>query len=1174
MRIQELKLIAYGPFSDVTLDFGASREALHIVYGPNEAGKSSALRALRAVFFGIDVRTPDNFKHPHAKLRIGARLSRQGEKEIAFVRRKGRQKTLRDADDRAVLEETALQPFLGTVDRLLFEQMFAIGHDDLVSGGQEIVAGGGNIGQALFAAGAGLYRLQDFQQHLVAVCESLFKPSGSKPRINARIAELKAARKNQKDALLPAKTWKMHHDALGAARGQLAAVQQQLAELKQRRGKLSRFLEALPLIARKQEVDAALYGYADVPDLALDFPEKRRQAENALQIAAGDLQRVRMHVDEFAGQLENITVPASLLEQSDIIEALQHDLGSYRKAEQDRPGLVGRMRTLQQQVAQSVAEIGIVPPETGIGDFRLPPALVGDIQSQGKVFERLDTKLETAREQARKLAVRIETLTARRNALATPADTTAIAGVIKALHAAGPLEKQWQAARDMVARLEEELERWAERQSFWQGEPEKLDVTPFPSRERVEHFETRFQEAERRLEKISDERAAAKTEIGRITTELQAMSRVSDVPVEADLSAARMLRDNGWGLIRRRLAGDPPSREVVNDFTGQLGDGMELTDAFEKSMEQADLVADRLRREAERVSRKGLLEAQLSHYQTVMSENRAVFETETAERARLADQWTAAWFPVGVIPGTPQEMRAWLTDIRMMREKLDVLRAERDTAARLSLRISDFKQQLLSALQGSCQTADPQLPLEHLAWTAETWVARQEKLKADITELEKERAQLRTEHTDIATRLDALTREMTEWRRNWAALMAAIGLEPDNRPTAAMAVIEGIREARARQEKADELQSRIAGIDRDAGVFRDRVDALVAGLAPDLASEPADKAAMLLNGRLTTAREQQARQADLRERLEKAQDEQEAAQKRIVDAETRIRALCREAGCEQAGELMAVENRSAERRRLVAERNDLMERLRFLSAGATVEAFTTEASGIAADSIPPELEQIDKTIETLERERQTLDRTIGVETDTLKRMDGSAAAAGYAEESERLLAGLESDVEVYARTRIATLLLARTIETYREKHQGPLIARASALFAQMTNHAFSGVRAEYDESGKPVLVGVRPGDASLVNVAGMSDGSADQLYLSLRIAGLEQYLANNLPLPFVVDDILLRFDDDRSAATLDVLADLAEKTQVVFFTHHRHLVKLARERMPAEKLRLHTLNVS
>ncbi len=47
--------------------------------------------------------------------------------------------------------------------------------------------------------------------------------------------------------------------------------------------------------------------------------------------------------------------------------------------------------------------------------------------------------------------------------------------------------------------------------------------------------------------------------------------------------------------------------------------------------------------------------------------------------------------------------------------------------------------------------------------------------------------------------------------------------------------------------------------------------------------------------------------------------------------------------------------------------------------------------------------------------------------------------------------------------------------------------------------------------------------------------------------------------PFVADDLLINFDNDRAAAALGVLADLAKSTQVLFFTHHRHLVDLARD---------------
>ncbi len=103
-------------------------------------------------------------------------------------------------------------------------------------------------------------------------------------------------------------------------------------------------------------------------------------------------------------------------------------------------------------------------------------------------------------------------------------------------------------------------------------------------------------------------------------------------------------------------------------------------------------------------------------------------------------------------------------------------------------------------------------------------------------------------------------------------------------------------------------------------------------------------------------------------------------------------------------------------------------------------------------------------------------------------------------------------------------------------------------------------------------MGIRSGGGEAVTVEGMSDGTADQLYLALRLASLEHYFKNSEPLPFVVDDILLRFDDERALATLEVLVDLSQKTQVIFFTHHHHLVELAQSTIGNDRITSHFLS--
>ena len=90
----------------------------------------------------------------------------------------------------------------------------------------------------------------------------------------------------------------------------------------------------------------------------------------------------------------------------------------------------------------------------------------------------------------------------------------------------------------------------------------------------------------------------------------------------------------------------------------------------------------------------------------------------------------------------------------------------------------------------------------------------------------------------------------------------------------------------------------------------------------------------------------------------------------------------------------------------------------------------------------------------------------------------------------------------------------------------------------------------------------------------MSDCSQDQLYLTLRLASLEKFSADGEPLPLLVDDALVSFDDARAQAAPKVLGNLGAKTQVIFLTHHRDIVDLATEATYGHILHIQELNAT
>jgi len=1169
MRIKRMHLMAYGPFSDTTLEFTGCRPAFHLVYGPNEAGKSSALRALRNLFFGIPLRTPDSFRHPHPKLRLGAELVRSDGATLHFIRRKGLRKTLREPDDHTPLPEDALASFLGGVDRDLFEQMFAIGHQDLVQGGEEIIAGGGQVGQALFAAGAGLVHLQHLQHHLDATLEALFKPSGSKPQINRTTSALKDIRKQQKAALLLAKTWKTHHDALQDAQAHRATNRERLAGHRQALASLKRIHQALPLIARRKELLADLPELENTPDLADDFEDRRRETETALAMAGNDAERARKLIEELRRKMSVLAVPEALLQQAPMVEALQHELGSFRKAMQDRPALEARRRILRQQAAARMSQMGLENVNGHDRLFQPTPAVISEIQDLAQTHERLQTRLETTLQRYRELESERTAIEEEKKNRPASRDVEALKVILQDAQDAGPLEQHLAEALKDWNRQHTALVNRLQRQTLWSGPLQALDALPLPSRETIDRFEEQLNASRQRIARLEEDDARTTEELTDVQTELRIIAKDHNVPTEADLTKARGLRDAGWHLVRGRLENQPCDERELQAYTKRLAPDGSLAEAFEAGMHRADHIADRLRREAEQVSRRNMLEArqqQTTEKRRVIDE---MLEAARADRTALEAKWQALWSPAGIQPLSPVEMRGWLTDMTAIRDQAGVLQNEQLKNDGRAEQIDRWKSRLRGALASADDSGGAKLAA--LIDRARREVAIQEEHRLAIERLDQTLRQRDREITKAAVEREDLQGDLKAWQDTWGRVVTRMGLAADARPAAALATIESIREARTNQDEADILKKRIQGIDRDAEAFRSRVDQLVDSLAPELKEAPAEKAAVLLNAKLTEGRSQQSRLTALQRQLEGAQADHARARKRLEEATAVMTSLCRTARCTDPGALPEIENRARRRKILAQAREEIENRLRQLSAGATVDAFVAEACAVDPDTLMPEMGRREEALAALEEERSALDQTIGTARAELQRMDGRAEAAGYAEEAEHLLASLESQVERYARTKMAALLLARTIEQYREKHQGPLIERASALFSRMTREAFKGIRAEYDEKGQPVLVGIRSSREEAVGVDGMSDGTADQLYLALRLASLERYLESGEPLPFVVDDILLRFDDDRALATLEVLMALAAKTQVIFFTHHQHLAGLAQGAFDDE--RIHVINL-
>ena len=120
------------------------------------------------------------------------------------------------------------------------------------------------------------------------------------------------------------------------------------------------------------------------------------------------------------------------------------------------------------------------------------------------------------------------------------------------------------------------------------------------------------------------------------------------------------------------------------------------------------------------------------------------------------------------------------------------------------------------------------------------------------------------------------------------------------------------------------------------------------------------------------------------------------------------------------------------------------------------------------------------------------------------------------------------------------------------------------MFAEMTLGRMKGSVPNLTSMGFPCSSGSGRAVKTRWASRGMSDGTCDQLYLAIRVASLEVWLNHHEPIPFIVDDVLLNFDDDRATAAVKGWPRLSGRTQVIFFTHHRRLVDLATEHLGSD----------
>ena len=1173
MKIRTLFLKAFGPFSNAALDFSGPAN-LHVIYGSNEAGKSSALRAMTDLRYGIPPRSKDDFVHEFKDMLLAGCFEDVAGRAVGLVRRKGNKDPLMNADPAtgAQMAGSAVSPevllaLTGGVAREQFETMYGLDSLHLRKGGQMLIQGEGELGAALFEASTGSAGIKAMLQTLQADARKYFTPKGHLPILNEAARQLDEARQRYKLAVTRPDQWKALKRVHEEAQSQLAQVRAQLSGQRRRLAELAELRAVEPLLrdldlAEVQWVQAQGHGA-----LPADSRERRQAALQHQRQSQAALAEADEAMAECRQALQALNIEPLLLSHAPAIDRLQADVSLLRRARDSRLKLqalsddeAGRLMLQAQRMTQGAGDI-----ESLDGFFRQTPSSAdhAELERVLETFQALTFDLQHV--QARLGTAERKLAQLQREVVDEPAPQ-----LQQALSLALGQAQSLGDASARLAVLQGELnaeQRRLERSLKDLGleSLEQLTLARWLPSARIDAYERERSECLKNQSFSDNKLEELQADLATQQRRSKKLAATGEVVTAETLRHARLVRDRGWQAIRAVFidsgtgAGHAPS-----GLPSQEG----LPGQFEQAQAQADRQADLLREGAQRAAEVAECAQRIGEMTQALADLHHTRITQADSLAALDEDWHQDLSRLGLPAGTAATVREWLAVRQTALERQERLVQAQGSHSLLAQQMAEASQGLMAALAALGRNLPESRPPLDTLIALGTAVDREmvaahaavQRRGADINSLVQEIRADQEKNAELTGQLQACQNALEENRRSLYLGKGAM-LETIKARLAELqrwgndyqvhgSHLQQLKEMKA-GEAAAACSARALGELLHEPVWN-HPDAWLDGLVQRL-SQSRDAAAMKLS--------LEQRGAGENKRQQRALSDQQAAA-------GVLEALVQHAGVPDVDALPEAETRSDHRRAVLARLESLKDQLAKTSP-KNATTLRAELAGLDGMSLDHEKQTCSAGIEGMEAAEKIAIDAEQLARAALAQVDTSDEAAQAREEMESAMARYRAGVRPWAQLKLAEALLGEALRRHREKAQGPVVALAGDYFRLMTGGRFARLLVDAD-SDAPVLL-AQPAQGKAMDISALSEGTADQLYLALRLAALELQRKPERMMPLVLDDVLMTADDERAAQMFRALAKFAAASQVLVFTHHHHLLELAAGAVGEDRLRVHRL---
>ncbi len=1153
MRLRRLDLTRYGKFTDHTIDFGPSskdKPDLHIIYGLNEAGKSTTFDAFLDLLFGIGATSNYNFIHPYSSMQIGGRLEFDGA-EHELVRLKRRIGSLVDGSGQPV-NEGVLSTALGGIGRDAYQTMFSLDDQSLKEGGQAIIQSKGELGELLFSASSGLAGLNRSLVMAADDAAAIHRKRSS----STKLAELKRALDTLKGERNAIDTFAAAYSVLAAtlmlASASYDAASAELAEAKLRHTELTRILATLPLTSELDRLAAEFAGLGELPRPPVDWfsllPQLSRD-ETRLQALTETAER---SIRQLSDEIDSMVVDEQALSIATAMETLEIGRARYRAAADDLPKrkiALAEQEGILSRLLFDLDQAGHEAPET----LLLPAPSVGAIRGLMEKRSGVDAEIASAERELTRANDALSRL--KEDAVESDGETglgpdtqSRIEGALARLTDTDLLSRfavEERSCRQLQRNFDERTALLAP----WSGDVDDLTAMKATETRQLDMWRSQATSIDKR---VNEHRSKLRD----LTTERVAtLARISAFASEGTLDdnaaqAMRGVRDVAW---QNHLA-------TLDSATAST---------FEQAMRQDDAATDNRLSRAKDLAELRQLTLATTAGAAAIDQQEELLAEALGEHNALSDK-IGAYLPNAIEAGADAlerlvALESWAgrrsaalsarDDLKKGEHELEALRSE----------LGRHRAELEAALTEARAQFDEEMPIADLTRAAA-------RLLADSRSREDARANHKKALSGLMRDIAERERDHQQavlaaegWHDAWALALSGTWFADRATSVGAVgAILATLAGLPGVLKERQDLAQRIAAMENDQRQFQAEVSGMLGQLQTEVASGDVLVAANALVERFNSALRDQQHRADRQTTLEKLQNDRQALDAELAVHNARKAELTRYFGTDTLAAVGTYLEAAKERDRIERRMTELREQVAQGLRAKTYEDAARLLSGIDAAEVEHGALNLAARIEDLTERARELYADMTRAKDKLDAVGGDDAVARIEAKRRTLLLEIEALAIRYLTLRTGTLAAEQALHLYRDKHRSSMMNRASQAFQMITGGNYAGLATQPDKD-KEILIGVsRDGGSKLAD--SMSTGTQFQLYLALRLAGYEEFAAVRPAVPFVADDIMESFDNPRSEEVFRLLGEMAKVGQVIYLTHHLHLCEIAKSVVPQVKI--------